>query len=52
METISAKELERYARDGRYLIIDLRSVEEYRREHVRGAVRAFRKAGRERDPVL
>ena len=38
METISAKELERYARDGRYLIIDLRSVEEYRREHVRGAV--------------
>ena len=38
METISAKELERYAREGKYLIIDLRSREEYRREHVRGAV--------------
>lgn len=38
METISARELERYAREGKYLIIDLRSGEDFRRKHVRGAV--------------
>ncbi len=38
METISARELERYAREGKYLIIDLRSREDYRQDHVRGAV--------------
>ncbi len=38
METISARELERYAREGKYLIIDLRSREDYRRDHVFGAV--------------
>lgn len=38
METISAKELERCARDGHSLIIDLRSREEYRRGHVPGAL--------------
>lgn len=38
METISARELERYAREGKYLIIDLRSREEFRKKHVRGAV--------------
>ncbi len=38
METISARELERYAREGSYLIIDLRSEEDYRKDHVRGAI--------------
>lgn len=38
METISARELERYAREGGSLIIDLRSREDFRRGHVRGAV--------------
>ena len=38
METISAKELERYAREGKYLIIDLRSNVEFRQGHVPGAV--------------
>ena len=38
METISAKELERYANDGHSLIIDLRSAQEYRREHIGGAL--------------
>lgn len=38
METISARELERYAREGKYLIIDLRSREDFCRDHVRGAI--------------
>ncbi len=38
METISARELERYAREGGYFIIDLRSQEDFARAHVRGAV--------------
>lgn len=38
METISARELDRYAGDGRYFIIDLRSGKEFMRGHVRGAV--------------
>lgn len=38
METISARELDRYSGDDRYLIIDLRSREEYMREHIRGAI--------------
>lgn len=40
METISAKELEWYARVGEALIIDLRSREEFIRGHVPGAVNA------------
>ncbi len=38
METISAKELERCAREGECLIIDLRPRNEFLREHVQGAV--------------
>lgn len=38
METISAKELEWYAREGKYLIIDLRSRSEFVQGHVPGAV--------------
>lgn len=58
METISAKELEHYARDGGFLIIDLRSKEEYIRGHVPGAVNVpqgrFRRElyGRENKPVI
>lgn len=38
METISAKELDHYAREGRFLIIDLRTREEFLQGHVQGAV--------------
>lgn len=38
LETISAKELQRCARDGSALIIDLRSSQEFRRGHVTGAI--------------
>ena len=38
METISARELERYIGNGRVLVIDLRSDAEYARGHVPGAV--------------
>lgn len=37
-ETIPAKELDRYVREGRGVVIDLRSPEEYREAHIRGAV--------------
>lgn len=36
-ETIPAKELDRYVHEGR-LIIDLRSPQEYRERHIKGAV--------------
>lgn len=58
METISARELERYAREGRCLIIDLRSREDFRRGHVRGAINVpqgrFRSelSGRRGEPVI
>lgn len=38
METISAKELDRYVSDESSVIIDLRSPQEYARDHVAGAV--------------
>ena len=38
METISAKELDRYAADGRSMIIDLRSRKEFAAAHVPGAL--------------
>lgn len=38
METISAKELDRYVQDKRYMIIDLRAREDYLAAHIRGAV--------------
>lgn len=36
-ETIPAKELDRYVREG-WLIIDLRSPQEYQEKHIKGAV--------------
>ena len=38
METISAKEIDRYAFDKRYLLVDVRQPAEYRLQHIRGAV--------------
>lgn len=38
METISAKELDRYVQDDETLIIDLRSRIEFAQGHIRGAV--------------
>lgn len=38
METISAKELDRYVQDGRTMIVDLRPREEYMQGHIRGAI--------------
>jgi rhodanese-related sulfurtransferase len=38
METISAKSLDFYANNDHFLIIDLRSHEEFVREHVPGAI--------------
>lgn len=58
METISAKELEWYAREGEAFIIDLRSHDEFVRGHVPGAVNVphgrFRQElrGREREPII
>lgn len=58
METISAKELEWYSRDGNSLIIDLRSREDFAYGHVPGARNVpqgkFRGElrGREREPVI
>lgn len=37
-ETIPARELNRYVREGRGIIVDLRDREEYRESHIRGAV--------------
>ena len=58
METISAKELEWYAREGEALIIDLRSRDEFMRGHVPGAVNVPQGKfygelrGRKRQPVV
>lgn len=38
METISARELDRYVSDESSVIIDLRSLREYAKDHVEGAV--------------
>lgn len=38
MDTISAKELDWYAQDGTFLIVDLRPRQDYARGHIRGAV--------------
>ena len=38
METISAKEIDRYVFDKRYLLVDVRQPAEYRLQHIRGAV--------------
>lgn len=38
METISAKELDRYVQDRSVLIVDLRPAEDYNRAHIRGAI--------------
>ena len=37
-ETIPARELDRLIKDGRGVIIDLRSPEEYRLKHIQGSV--------------
>ena len=37
-ETLPAKELDRLVPSGRGVIIDLRSPEEYRQRHIRGAI--------------
>ena len=46
METISAREIDRYIFDRNYLLVDVRQPADYRRMHVRGAVvggiRAYR----------
>ena len=38
METISAREIDRYIFDRNYLLVDVRQPVDYRRMHVRGAV--------------
>ena len=38
METISAREIDRYIFDRNYLLVDVRQPADYRREHIRGAV--------------
>ena len=38
MQTISAKEIDRYVFDKRYLLVDVRQPAEYRLQHIRGAV--------------
>ena len=38
METISAREIDRYIFDRNYLLVDVRQPADYRRMHVRGAV--------------
>lgn len=58
METISAKELEWYAREGGSLIIDLRSRADFVRGHVPGAINVphgqfyGELRGRERESVI
>lgn len=58
MDTIPAKDLDRYVEDGRYLIVDLRSRKDFARGHIRGAVNVpggrFREelSGREQEPVI
>lgn len=38
IETISAREIDRYIFDKRYLLVDVREPAEYRKLHIRGAV--------------
>ncbi|MCD8363321.1 MAG: rhodanese-like domain-containing protein [Lachnospiraceae bacterium] len=38
METISAKEIDRYLFDRNYLLVDVREPSEYRKKHIRGAI--------------
>ncbi len=38
METISAKEIDRYLFDRAYLLVDVREPSAYRKKHIRGAV--------------
>ena len=38
METISAREIDRYIFDKNYLLVDVRNPPEYRKLHIRGAV--------------
>lgn len=38
METISAREIDRYIYDKSYILIDVRNPSEYRKMHIRGAV--------------
>lgn len=38
METISAREIDRYIFDRNYLLVDVRQPSDYRRMHIRGAV--------------
>lgn len=38
METISAREIDRYVFDKRYLLVDVRQPADYRRQHIRGSV--------------
>lgn len=38
IETISAREIDRYLYDRRYLLVDVREPKEYRRLHIKGAV--------------
>lgn len=43
METISAREIDRYIFDKNYLLVDVRNPSEYRKQHIRGAVCVPRK---------
>ncbi len=58
METIPARELDWYVRSGNSLIVDLRSPEDFRRGHIRGAVNvpqgSFKTelSGRRGEPVI
>lgn len=38
METISAREIDRYIYDKSYLLVDVRKPSEYRKLHIKGAV--------------
>lgn len=38
METISAREIDRYIYDKAYLLVDVRKPSEYRKLHIKGAV--------------
>ena len=35
METISAREIDRYIFDKKYLLVDVRNPSEYRKQHIR-----------------
>ncbi|MBS6398231.1 MAG: rhodanese-like domain-containing protein [Clostridiales bacterium] len=38
LETISAKEIDRYIFDKAYLLVDVRNPADYRKKHIKGAV--------------